>query len=87
MSKRRRASPAPPLFRLTPAQLHVLMLLNDGPAEDSVGMELEDFRGYQLVVAERLQDMGLVESRSGWRSTLWFRLSAKGRDLLRTGVR
>jgi hypothetical protein len=63
------------------------MLLDDGPAEDSVGKEIEDFRGYQLAVAERLQDMGLVESRFGWRFTLWFRLTAKGRNLLRTGVR
>ena len=77
----------PRLFRLTPAQIHVLMLLDDGPAEDSVGMEFEDFRRHQLAIAERLKDMGLVETRFGWRFTLWFRLSVKGRNLLRTGVR
>jgi hypothetical protein len=76
----------PRLFRLTPAQIHVLMLLDDGPAEDSVWMEFEDFRGHQLAVAERLQDMGLVESRFGWCFTLWFRLTEQGRNLLRTGV-
>jgi hypothetical protein len=63
------------------------MLLDDGPAEDSVGMEIEDFRGHQLAIAERLQDMGLVETQFGWRFTLWFRLSVKGRDLLRAGLR
>jgi hypothetical protein len=63
------------------------MLLDDGPAEDSVGMELDQFRGYQLVVAERLKTMGLVETHFGWRFTLWFRLTVKGRNLLRTGVR
>ncbi|GGD29013.1 hypothetical protein GCM10011335_35200 [Aureimonas glaciei] len=80
-------TPAPPLFRLTPAQIHVLMLLDDGPAEDSVGMELDQFRGCQVDVAERLKDKGLVETQFGWRFTLWFRLTAKGRNLLRTGVR
>jgi DNA-binding MarR family transcriptional regulator len=87
MSKQSRMLPAPPLFRLTPAQVHVLMLLDDGPAEDSVGMELEDFRGQLAEVAERLSRMGLVETRFGWRFTLWFRLTVKGRNLLRTGVR
>jgi hypothetical protein len=75
------------LFRLTPAQIHVLMLLDDGPAEDSIGMELEDFRGHQLTVAERLRDRGLVEHQFGWRGTLWFRLSPAGRSLLRSELR
>lgn len=50
-------------------------------------MEIEDFRGNQLLNAERLKDKGLVETQFGWRFTLWFRLTAKGRNLLRTGVR
>lgn len=75
------------LFRLTPAQARVLMLLDDGPAEDSVGMELDDFRGHQLRTAERLRDIGLVEHQFGWRMTLWFRLSPAGRALLKTGLR
>jgi hypothetical protein len=50
-------------------------------------MELEQFRGQQVEVAERLKRMGLVETSFGWRFTLWFRLSLKGRNLLRTGVR
>jgi hypothetical protein len=74
-------------LRLTPAQLRVLMLLDDGAAEDSVGMELEDFRGAELDIAERLKDRGLVEAQFGWRMTLWFRLTQAGRALLRTGLR
>jgi hypothetical protein len=75
------------LSRLTLAQLRVLLLLDDGAAEDSVGMELEDFRGHELEVAERLKDRGLVETQFGWRMTLWFRLTPPGRALLKTGLR
>ncbi|GGD41804.1 hypothetical protein [Aureimonas glaciei] len=77
----------PPLFRLTASQIHVLMLLDDGPEEDSVGMELEDFRGQQAEVAVQLKKIGLVETHFGWRFSIWFRLTVKGRNLLRTGVR
>ena len=75
------------LSPITPAQHRVLMLLDDCAAEDSVGMELEDFRGQDLQIAERLKDRGLVERQFGWRLTLWFRLSPAGRALLRTGLR
>jgi hypothetical protein len=80
-------SSRPPLFRLTPSQIHVLMLLDDGPDEDSVGLEFDQFLGSHVTVAKRLREMGLVETHFGWRFTLWFRLTVKGRILLRTGVR
>ncbi|RYG93430.1 MAG: hypothetical protein EON58_18330 [Alphaproteobacteria bacterium] len=75
------------LFDLTPAQIHALMLLDDGPAEDSVGREMEDFQGSELLFVDQLEKLGLVESQAGWRLTLWFKLSPAGRALLRTGLR
>ncbi|WP_210318377.1 hypothetical protein [Aureimonas endophytica] len=61
----------------------MLELLNDGSAEDAVGLEAEELTAHQIAVCERLVGKDLVRFDIGWRYSCWFRLTPAGREALR----
>jgi hypothetical protein len=67
---------------ITEPQRNMLELLDDGPEENSVGLEAEQLNAYQIAVCERLVGKELVRFDIGWRYSCWFRLTAAGRGVL-----
>ncbi|KQQ81920.1 hypothetical protein [Aureimonas sp. Leaf324] len=76
----------PHLSKLTPIHIRALVRLDDGHGHmDSVGQEAERLSDAVLVACYELSRMGLVEASSGWRGTVWFRLTARGRTIREVG--
>lgn len=71
---------------LTPMQIRALIKLDTpGGAVDSVGREIGELSDQILQAVFDMIPMGLVTSELGWRSTAWFRLTAKGRAMREVG--
>lgn len=68
---------------LTPSRIFLLRRLDDGPVEDSVGLEMSEMTGRELKTADYLTGARLAEVVPGWRMTFWYRLTPRGRQMLR----
>lgn len=77
----------PTLFDLTPIQIRALIKLDTpGGDVDSVGRRIEELSPKILLAAFHLITMGCVVRSSGWRGTLWFRLTPLGRAVREYGT-
>ena len=68
---------------LTPSRIYLMHRLNDGPVEDSVGLEMGEMTGRELQAADHLTRLKVAEVVPGWRMTFWYRLTPQGRQMLR----
>jgi hypothetical protein len=68
---------------ITGPQLAMLARMDDGPEDDSVGLEAEALSAPQIAVCERLVGRDLARFDVGWRYSCWFRLTPAGRAALR----
>lgn len=75
------------LFRLRASELDLLLFLDDSPEADSVGRMVDDLTDYERILAEDIESAGLVRFDIGWQGVGWYRLTALGRELVRTIVR
>ncbi|MBB4005498.1 hypothetical protein GGR03_004600 [Aurantimonas endophytica] len=69
-------------LRLTPSRVALMHRLNDGPAEDSVGLEMNEMTGHELRAADHLTGAKIAEVVPGWKMTFWYRLTPRGREML-----
>ena len=68
------------LTELSPVHRSALTRLDDSQThEDSVGCRFEDLLADDQVACAYLVAHGLAEAWLGWRGTLWFRLTERGR--------
>jgi hypothetical protein len=72
---------------MTKAQFAMLARLNDGPAIDSVGLEVSALNSHEIGVCDRLVDRGLASFSVGWRMSMFYRLTDKGRMTLNAQAR
>lgn len=66
-----------------PTRIAVLRLLDNGPAEASVGVEISNLNKHEIRAADHLVERGLVRKDTGWRRTSWYRLTENGRRMVR----
>ncbi|KQT48933.1 hypothetical protein ASG43_08860 [Aureimonas sp. Leaf454] len=64
---------------LSPEQVEMLIRLDDGPTQDSVGLKADTLGRSDLECLRILYDKGLVLIDVGWLKSVWFRLSPEGR--------
>lgn len=77
----------PTLSDLTPIQIRTLIKLDTpGGDVDSVGRRIEELSPKNLLAALHLIPMGCVVRSIGWRSSLWFRLTPRGRAIREDGA-
>lgn len=68
---------------LTPSRITLMRRLDDGPEDESVGLEMNEMTGYELRVADYLTGAKIAEVVPGWQFTFWYRLTPRGRKILR----
>ncbi|UIJ73374.1 hypothetical protein [Aurantimonas sp. HBX-1] len=69
---------------LTPSRILLMQRMNEGPEEDCVGLEINEMTGRELRAADYLTGAKFAEVVPGWRMSFWYRLTARGRQMLRT---
>lgn len=74
------------LSDLSTAQIRMMNKLDDGfDHEDSVGREIESFKGHEHTTVHVLVNLGLVEMVPGRGMQFWFRMTKKGRKVREEG--
>ncbi|MBB4004588.1 hypothetical protein [Aurantimonas endophytica] len=68
---------------LTPSRIFLMRRLNEGPEEDCVGLEMNEMTGRELQAADYLTGAKLAEVVRGWQMSFWYRLTPRGRQMLR----
>lgn len=68
---------------LTPFRVLLMHRLNAGPEKDCVGLEMNEMTPRELQAVGHLTGAKLAEVVPGWRSTFWYRLTPRGRQILR----